>query len=99
MHVGPALGAAVCWTELVPTSVSMASPILPKPNAICSRVCCKSPARNKEKFKYLCWVVTLSIQAINDRLQQSLLVLSARFPWYWLQLHKLSETPAINSSV
>lgn len=66
-----------CVQDLAHTQLCLcfASPILTKPNAICSCLCFKSPARNKEKSKYLCWAVTLSIQAINDRLQQSLCML------------------------
>lgn len=91
-----------CVLDLAHTQLclSFASPILTKPNAICSCVCFKSPARNKEKSKYLCWAVTLSIQAINDRLQQSLFVLcgisTVLAPAS--QPHQ-DETPTINSWV
>lgn len=102
-HMGTALGTAsaspVCWIQLIPSSVSIASSILAKTNAICSCVCCKSSARNKEKFKYLRWVVTLSIQAINDRLQQSLLVPSAGFPPYRLQLRNPTKMKYLQLTV
>lgn len=102
-HLGTALGAALpllCAGFGSCPTLSFASPILTKPNAICSCVCFKSPARNKEKCKYLCWAVTLSIQAINDRLQQSLCVLcgisTVLAPAS--QPHQ-DETPTINSWV
>lgn len=102
---GHSPGSRLCLSYMLDLAhtqlcLSFASPILTKPNAICSCVCFKSPARNKEKSKYLCWAVTLSIQAINDRLQQSLFVLCG-IPTVLApasQPHQ-DETPTINSWV